>query len=98
MGGSDAGLREPHRDAGGFRRAATGPGDPRGSLDMLLSALGSDESGLSAREADRRLVVSGANELARRDRPSWPRELVTQFHASLGAPAVGSRSARRGVV
>ena len=35
--------------------------------------------GLSSREAARRLVANGPNELQRRAERRWPRELVEQF-------------------
>ncbi len=46
---------------------------------MLLRHLETAPDGLSEREAARRLVAYGPNELTRRGRRSWPRELLRQF-------------------
>lgn len=53
--------------------------DPQESIDRLLRDLRTRRSGLSDREAARRLVVFGRNELVRRGGSSWPRELVGQL-------------------
>ena len=52
--------------------------DPRAPLAVLLRHLETSQSGLSERDAQRRLVVYGANELRRRIRRQWPRELLRQ--------------------
>src|ERR1044072_5994676 len=56
--------------------------DPRTSLN-----------GLSAREADRRLLRHGPNRLERRKQRGWPRELVRQFTHPL-ALLIGGAAAR----
>jgi calcium-translocating P-type ATPase len=53
--------------------------DPREPLGVLLRHLETSPSGLSEREAQRRLVVYGPNELRRRVRRQWPRDLLRQF-------------------
>ena len=52
--------------------------DPREPVALLLRELGSRPEGLSGREAARRLVVSGRNELVRRGGRRWPREVANQ--------------------
>jgi Cation transporter/ATPase, N-terminus len=47
----------------------------RGSIDVAPR----DLQGLSSREAQRRLVAYGANELLRRGGRRWPRQLALQF-------------------
>ncbi|GAB3979505.1 cation-transporting P-type ATPase [Actinoallomurus acanthiterrae] len=59
-------------------RTSTGL-DPTERVDLLLRDLRSTRSGLSAREAERRLVHYGPNELQRRGGRRWPRELARQF-------------------
>jgi calcium-translocating P-type ATPase len=49
------------------------------SEDTLLRELRTSPLGLSTREADRRLVVNGPNELVRRGGSHWPREIVRQI-------------------
>ena len=57
-----------------------GPGsDPREPAKRLLRDLRSRPEGLSGREAERRLLVHGPNELRRRGGRQWPRQLVRQF-------------------
>ncbi|MEK6439074.1 cation-translocating P-type ATPase [Pseudonocardia sp. T1-2H] len=53
--------------------------DPTERVDLLLRDLRSSRSGLTEREAQRRLVSSGPNELRRRGGRRWPRELARQF-------------------
>jgi calcium-translocating P-type ATPase len=53
--------------------------DPLEPLAWLFRDLRSSPRGLSAREAARRLEVSGPNELARRGGRRWPGELARQF-------------------
>ncbi len=53
--------------------------DPGESLAQLFRDTRSARSGLSAREAARRLEVCGPNELTRRGGRRWPRELSRQF-------------------
>ncbi|GAA4513483.1 cation-translocating P-type ATPase [Nonomuraea ferruginea] len=53
--------------------------DPTERLELLLRDLRSARSGLTSREAARRLVQYGPNELHRRGGHRWPGELVRQF-------------------
>lgn len=53
--------------------------DPLEPLERLMRDLRGRPEGLSEREATRRLVVFGPNELSRRGRRSWARELGRQF-------------------
>ena len=53
--------------------------DPQESIDRLLRDLRSSRDGLSSREAARRLVVVGPNELVRRGGRRWPAELGRQL-------------------
>ncbi|HEY3609398.1 MAG TPA: cation-transporting P-type ATPase [Pseudonocardiaceae bacterium] len=53
--------------------------DPREPLARLFRDLRTSEFGLTRREASRRLLVYGPNELARRTGRRWPRELLSQF-------------------
>ena len=48
-------------------------------IERLLRDLRTSRTGLAAREAQRRLIVYGPNELARRAGRRWPRELARQF-------------------
>jgi magnesium-transporting ATPase (P-type) len=48
-------------------------------VELLLRDLRATRSGLSQREADRRLVAFGSNVLTRRGGRRWPRELARQF-------------------
>jgi magnesium-transporting ATPase (P-type) len=66
--------------------------DSRGPLAEVFRDLRTSASGLNGREAARRLVVHGPNELVRRGGRLWPRELLSQFTQPLaillGAAAV----------
>jgi magnesium-transporting ATPase (P-type) len=53
--------------------------DPREPSGRLLRDLRSRPQGLSQREAERRLIAFGANELQRTARRSWWRDLVRQL-------------------
>ncbi len=53
--------------------------DPTERAELLLRDLRASRQGLSAREAARRLVAYGPNELSRRGGRRWPRELAAQF-------------------
>ena len=53
--------------------------DPQEPLAELFRDLGTQEQGLSEREAQRRLVAYGRNEIARRGGRRWPRQLALQF-------------------
>jgi calcium-translocating P-type ATPase len=60
--------------------AGARPGfEPTERVELLLRDLRSSPDGLSHREAERRLIVHGPNELARRGGRRWPRELAAQF-------------------
>jgi calcium-translocating P-type ATPase len=54
-------------------------GDPREAVELLLRELQARRDGLSNREAERRLVVYGRNEIVRRGGIRWPRQLAKQF-------------------
>ena len=53
--------------------------DPREPIKRLLRDLRARPEGLTGREADRRLVAYGPNELTRRGRARWPRQLAQQL-------------------
>jgi magnesium-transporting ATPase (P-type) len=53
--------------------------DPEERIDRLFRHLGTSRSGLSAREARRRLEQHGPNEIERRRGPSHVRDLARQF-------------------
>jgi calcium-translocating P-type ATPase len=55
------------------------PVDPRGAPDQLLRQLRTPPEGLEDREAARRLLSYGRNELSRRRGRSWPRDLLSQL-------------------
>ncbi len=55
-----------------------GVGDAREPLHLLLRDLRARPEGLSSREAERRLVAYGPNELTRRGGRRWPRQLMRQ--------------------
>jgi calcium-translocating P-type ATPase len=59
--------------------ARAGPVNPLEPLTQLFRDLRSSPGGLPAREAARRLEVTGPNELSRRGGRRWPRELARQF-------------------
>ena len=62
-------------------RAATVGPDTATALDLSMIDQPGASQGLSSREAARRLVAHGPNELQRRSERRWPRELVKQlFH------------------
>jgi Cation transporter/ATPase, N-terminus len=75
----------PRAVSAGDSFVATGPDvgdgapDPRESVALLFRDLRCCEVGLSGREAQRRLVVYGPNELAGRTGRRWPRELLNQI-------------------
>ncbi|MFD7006185.1 cation-translocating P-type ATPase [Rhodococcus jostii] len=53
--------------------------DPQESTDRLLRDLRTRRDGLSRREAERRTLVYGTNELKRHRGRTWPRQLLRQF-------------------
>ncbi|MDQ2706970.1 MAG: cation-transporting P-type ATPase [Actinomycetota bacterium] len=58
---------------------AEGTPDPREPVTRLLRDLGSSPAGLPAREAARRLVRYGPNELRASQARTWPKALIKQF-------------------
>ncbi|WP_432839547.1 cation-translocating P-type ATPase [Dactylosporangium sp. CA-092794] len=65
--------------------AAPAARDPREPVDLLMRDLRCGPGGLSSREAARRLLVYGPNELTRRSGRRWWRELVRQLVHPLAA-------------
>ena len=63
----------------GVEMSTVSPRDPRVPLDRLLRDLAARPEGLSSREAARRLVAHGPNELRRRRGVAWPRQLLGQI-------------------
>ena len=53
--------------------------DQRRPLAELFRDLRTSPDGLTGREAARRLIIYGPNQLTRRGGPSWPRDLLEQF-------------------
>jgi calcium-translocating P-type ATPase len=68
----------PHSAAVPAEPERTGA-DPRETLSLLYRDLRSEPSGLSDREAARRLTTHGANTLVRRRGTPWWRQLAEQF-------------------
>jgi calcium-translocating P-type ATPase len=64
--------------------------DPLEATERLLRRLKTSGNGLSSREAARRLVQFGPNELTRRGGRRWPRELARQFTHPLALLLVGA--------
>jgi calcium-translocating P-type ATPase len=60
-------------------QAPAGEPDPEEHVALLLRNLRATSSGLSSREAQRRLVQYGPNELRRRGGRRWPKELARQL-------------------
>jgi calcium-translocating P-type ATPase len=69
----------PARHAGGEAAPTAVLRDPREPIARLLRDLRTRPEGLTGREAERRLVAYGANELKRRRRSPWPRQLLQQL-------------------
>ena len=67
MGSMATMLREPEPVA-----------NPREPVELLFRQLGARPDGLASREADRRLIAYGRNELVRQSVRQWPRELLNQ--------------------
>ncbi|WP_422935122.1 cation-translocating P-type ATPase [Sinomonas sp. P47F7] len=57
----------------------TAEADPHGAADRLLHELHAARSGLSEREAARRLTLYGPNVLSRRGGLEWPRQILRQL-------------------
>src|SRR5512140_3068311 len=64
--------------------------DPEEAIGLLLRDLKATSQGLSSREAERRLVQFGPNELRRRGGRRWPRELAHQLTHPLALLLVGA--------
>ena len=79
-GADRGGTQWPRTDrvAAGSGELTAAP-DPMEPLSTLLRDLRTSRAGLSTREAERRLLAVGANELSRRRTRQWPAELVAQF-------------------
>src|SRR5512132_4292579 len=69
------------RDAEAGRDARETPAaiDPTERVELLLRDLRASQTGLSSREAERRLTQFGPNLLERRGGRRWPGELLRQF-------------------
>lgn len=65
------------------RRAVEPDEDPTEDLDLVFRNLRSSARGLNGRAAARRLILYGPNQLARRGKPQWPRQLLEQFSQPL---------------
>jgi calcium-translocating P-type ATPase len=77
---SEDGLPRASISATGDRAGSAGPPlDPREPAERLLRDLRTRRVGLPQREAERRLLVYGPNELVRTVRRAWARELGRQF-------------------
>jgi magnesium-transporting ATPase (P-type) len=63
----------------GASAAATPRIDPTERVELLLRHLRGSPTGLSSREAERRLLQYGPNVLARRGGRTWPRQLTRQL-------------------
>jgi calcium-translocating P-type ATPase len=59
--------------------SSTAPADPREPIGRLLRDLHARPEGISSREAERRLVAYGPNELRRRGGARWPAQLAQQL-------------------
>jgi calcium-translocating P-type ATPase len=53
--------------------------DPQERVELLLRDLRTTRQGLSSREAERRLLAHGPNQLERREGRRWPKQLARQF-------------------
>ena len=69
--------------AGTWDGEARQDGDERRPSAELFRDLRTSRAGLEPREAARRLVVHGPNQLVRRGGPHWPRQLLAQFSQPL---------------
>jgi calcium-translocating P-type ATPase len=78
------GRDEPDPGPAAGRDTPTGPArepapTPAETLDLVFRDLRSSPRGLDGREAARRLIVDGPNQLTRRGKTQWPRQLLAQF-------------------
>jgi calcium-translocating P-type ATPase len=69
----------PRRDELAPQGATDGAPDPLRAVEGLFRSLRSGPDGISTREAERRLVVYGRNELVRRGGRHWVRRLAAQI-------------------
>jgi calcium-translocating P-type ATPase len=60
-----------------------GDDEPSESLEVVFRNLRSSATGLTSREAARRLITDGPNQLTRRGKRRWPADLLAQFTAPL---------------
>src|SRR5215207_1121115 len=77
--GHDARERQAMSDPRAVPQGSADSVDPTEGVDLLLRDLRAAQSGLTSREAERRLLHYGPNVLARRGGRRWPRELMQQF-------------------
>jgi calcium-translocating P-type ATPase len=75
---------------GGSGPDERGPEDANESLDVVFRNLRSSATGLTNREAARRLVTDGPNQLTRRGKRRWPADLLAQFTQPLALLLVGA--------
>ena len=68
-----------HRRVVAVEAPPTVPRDPRDPIERLLRDLGVRGEGLSEREAARRLIAYGPNELRRGRGREWPRQVLNQL-------------------
>ncbi len=73
------GVVAPQGDGISVEAEASSGVDPRQRADLLLRDLRSSRSGLSGREAQRRLIQYGPNEIRRREGAGHARALAQQF-------------------
>ena len=59
--------------------AAEAPADPREPVEFLFRQLRAGPDGLTSREAARRLIAYGPNQLERHGGRRWPRQLASQL-------------------
>jgi len=71
--------RSVRQDRASASDLGVGVVDPQERIDVLLAHLGTRASGLSSREAERRVAQFGRNEISRTAQRSWVRELVRQL-------------------
>lgn len=76
LSSSDDAVAAPESDSDSDSAEET---DQREPLTELFRDLRTSPAGLSEREAARRMLVYGPNELTRRGGRRWPRELLAQF-------------------
>ena len=75
----DARLKSAPTNASPAQVGGAAAPDPQELIDRLLRDLQTRPTGLTSREAARRLIVHGPNELVRRRGSGWHRELAQQL-------------------